>query len=410
MNLNPVDRIFRRQRITNLTLVVICQSFQPLAIGGVALFLPLIRADLNLTFSQGGTLAAASTLTYALMQIPAGFLTDRFGAKRLFVLGALGAMVLSFTLGLVTEYWQALINQAVSGFFRSLVFAPGLSLIAGWFPKERRATAMGLYLVGGFSGNVILDVLGPWLSARYDWRVPFIVFSLAGIAVALLFWRLGKESPRAAPRQEVNIRAVLQLFRSRLMWACGAIQYIRMAALQGIAFWLPSLLVDEKGLSLQITGLIIAMRALIIAPSNLIGGYASDRLHNPTLVIGVSLSVLMVTTALMVVLDNVVLVVVAIAVNSIFAQMYFGPLFALPVEVMGTRTAGTTAGFGNLYANLGAFTFAYLLGIMKDATGTFLSGFFLVAAVCGLGLVFTWLLAGMRRRALAAAVSAGDEG
>lgn len=401
MNLHPQDGVFRRDRITNVSLVILCRSFNALTMGGIALFLPLIRKDLEMTFTQGGTLSAASTLVYALMQIPAGYLTDRFGAKRVFVVGVLGTTILALTFGLVTDYGQALVNQTLSGAFRALLFAPGLSLMTGWFPPEKRATAMGLSAISGFSGNVLLDIIGPLLVAQFDWRFPFLVFPPIGIVAALVFWRLGKEPRTAGQGRKANIHEVLQLFRSRLMWVCGVIQYVRLGVAQGIAFWLPSLLVDEKGLSLQITGLIIALRAVLIAPSNILGGYASDRLKNPTLVIAISLIVLMVTTSLLVILNNIILLVVVIAVNSIFVQMYFGPLFALPVEILGDRTAGTSTGFGNLFANVGAFTCIYLLGVLKDATGFFLTGFFAVAIACVVGLGFTLLLARMRRAALA---------
>jgi nitrate/nitrite transporter NarK len=400
MSLHPQDGSFRRDKITSVSLIVVCQSFQALGMGAIALFLPLIRTDLHLTFAQGGTLAAAGSLLYAVMQIPAGYLADRFGAKRLFIIGALGTTILAFTFGLVTEYWQALGNQSLSGIFRALLFAPGIALITGWFPSERRATAMGLYLIGGFSGNVVVDIVGPLLVAWFDWRFPFLTFASIGIIVALALWRFGKESPTASQRQKVNIREVFQLFRHRLMWVCGVIQYVRLAVFMGTAFWLPSLLVDEKGLSLQIAGLIVAIRAVLMAPSNLIGGYASDRLKKPALVIAISLTVLMITTALMVLINNFILLVIVIAINSIFVQMYFGPLFAVPVEILGDRTAGTSTGFSNLFANVGSFTCIYLLGVLKDATGSFLSGFFSVAIACVVGLGFTWLLARMRRAAL----------
>lgn len=400
MSLHPQDGSFRRDRITSVSLIVLCQSFQALGIGAIALFLPLIRTDLNMTFAQGGTLAAAGSLLYALMQIPAGYLSDRFGAKQLFVVGALGTTVLALTFGMITEYWQALINQSLSGIFRALLFAPGIALITGWFSSERRATAMGLYFVGGILGNVVVNIVGPLLVSRFDWRFPFLTLASIGIIIALALWRLGKESPTASQRQKVNIREIFQLFHHRLMWVCGIIQYVRLAVFMGITFWLPSLLVDEKGLSLQTTGLIVAIRAVLIVPSSLIGAYASDRLKKPALIIAISLVVLMITTALLVPINNFILLIVVIAINSIFVQMYFGSLFAVPVEILGSRTAGTSTGFGNLFANVGAFTFTYLLGVLKDATGSFLSGFFSIAIACIVGLVFTWLLARMRRSAL----------
>ena len=393
MNPSPQDVSLRRRRNSNVWLVILCRSFQGLTLGGIALFLPLIRKDLQITFTQGGTLSAASTFIYALMQIPAGYLADRFGAKRVFVIGALGTTISALTFGLVTEYWQALLNQGLSGIFRAFLFAPGLALIVGWFPPEKRATAIGLHTIGGVSGNIILDILGPILVAQFDWRFPFFIFPPIGIVIALILWRTESGSPPDGRGKEINIHDVLKLFRLRVMWICGGIQYVRLAVTQSIAFWLPSLLVDEKGLSLQLTGFVIALRAVLIAPSNILGGYASDRLKNPTLVIALSLIVLMMTTALMAVLNNFTMLVIVIALNSIFVQMYFGPLFSIPIEILGYRTAGTTTGFSNLFANVGAFTSIYFLGVIKDATGSFLSGFLAISLVCVLGLGLTGLLA-----------------
>jgi len=389
-----------RDRLVNVSLVILCQSFQVIAIGGIALFLPMIRVDLGISFTQGGTLAVASILTYALMQIPAGYLADRYGGRRLFIIGILGVTVLSITFGLITEYWQALVNQSLSGFFRAFLFAPGLTLIAGWFPAKRRAMAMGLYLFGGFIGNLVLDIAGPLLVARFDWRFPFLVFPPLGILSALVLWHIGKNPPANGKRRKVNIVEVLQLFKQRLMWICGGIQYIRLAVMTGTTFWLPSLLVEEKGISLQVTGLLMALRALLIAPSNIIGGYVSDHLRNPILVISVSLIMLTITTALLVIVDNFVLLIIVLVINSVFVQMYFGPLFYIPTETLGDRTGGSATGFSNLFANIGAFSTIYLLGALKDASDSFLSGFLTVAISCSIGLVFTALLARMRRTAL----------
>ena len=395
-----MQQISKREKLLNIPLIVICQSFQALSIGGIALFLPMIREDLALTFTQGGTLAAASTLVYALMQIPAGYFADRFGGKRLFVIGMLGTTVLSLTFGFVTEYWQALTIQAVSGFFRAFLFAPGIRLISAWFPPEKRATAMGLYLIGGFLGNIIIDIAGPALVAKFDWRFPFLVFPPLGIIISLLLWHFGKEPHQREAQQEISVREVLRLFRHRLMWVCGGIQYIRLAVMMGITFWLPTLLVEEKGLSLQFAGVIIAMQAALIAPSNLIGGYISDRLKNPIFVIAGALLVLMLTSVLMVLVDNIILLVMIIIVNSIFIQAYFGPLFSIPVEILGERTTATSTGFSNLFANIGSFSFTYLLGILKDISGSFLSGFIAIAISCVFGLGLTAVLAKLRRKAL----------
>ena len=393
-------RVVERDRITTISLTVVCQSFQALSMGGIALLLPIIRKDLGLSFTQGGSLAAATTLVYALMQIPAGYLSDRFSPKRLFCIGIFGSTLLALTFGLVANYWQALINQMLSGFFRALLFTPGMALLTGWFPPNRRATATGLYLIGGYSGSVIFNLVGPLLVARFDWRFSFISIASVGIIAILFLIRFGKDAPPTGERRKGNMLEALQLFRHKVMWVCGGIQYIRFGVVQGITYWLPSLLINEKGLSLQSAGIIIAIQVVLMSPSNIIGGYISDRLKNPILVIAVSLGVLGITTGLLITANSMILLVALIFINAIFLQMYFGPLFSIPVEILGVSKAGISIGFSNLFANVGGFSAAYLLGVLKDRSGAFKPGFFAICGACFLGLALTLILGRMRRKAM----------
>jgi len=285
-----------------------------------------------------------------------------------------------------------------SGFFRSFIFAAGLALLASWFGPQRRATAMGLSLIGMYSGQLVINAAGPALENHFSWRFPFIAFAIVGILASFAFLWFGKESSsnNFGSKQKVNTADVFGLFRYRFMWVCGGLQYIRLGVMQGTTFWLPSLLIDEKGLSLQVTGLIIALRALLTAPSSMVGGYISDKLKRPAAVMASSLVMLTVTTVMIVKIDNVTLLIALVFINALFIQFYFGPLFAIPVERYGSHMTGTLTGFGNFFANLGGFTFSYLLGVLKDKTGYFESGFYCIAAACALGLVFVFLLEKMR--------------
>ncbi len=392
----------RRAGITTVALVMACQGFQTLTFGGIALFLPLIREDLKITFAQAGLLSVASTFTYAMGQIPAGFLSDRFGPKRLFFLGVLGSMALLFNFGSITTFGGAMVNQTFTGAFRALLFAPGLSLISSWFPPHRRATAMGLYSMGTVGGNILLSLVGPLIVVRYGWRFPFLLFTTMGMCVAVIYLIFGKEKPRSSPRPEVHMLDVLRLFRYKIMWLCGAIQFIRLGVNVGFNFWLPSLLMADRGLTVQQAGLITAMAATFTTCSNALGGYVSDRLKNPPLVIAGSLLMLGCTSALVVSIHSIPLLVVVIAINAIFLQFYFGPLFFVPVEVLGQRVAGMSTGFSNLFANLGSLTFAYVLDVVKDKAGTFAWGFTGICIACFVGVGLAVLLSRLRKQALAA--------
>jgi sugar phosphate permease len=386
-----------RDGITTVALVVFCQVVHWLTIAAIPLLLPLIREDLQISFTQAGMLSVAATLSYTLMQIPAGFLSDRFGPGRLFFLGLFGWSSLALAFGLVHAFWLALLVQFVAGAFRALLFVPGLALLVSWFPRGRRATAMSLFMLGGFTGTIVLALAGPLLTALYGWRAAFIFFAALGMGAALLYKAYAKEKPRAQPLQHLALLDVFRLVRYPIMWVCSGLQFVRFSVVTAFNFWLPSLLVTDRGLSVQETGLVMAMSAALMAPSNTLGGYVSDRLGNPPLVIGAALAILACTSALLGVVESVPLLLLVIAVNSIFLHFYFGPLFQTAMEALGPRMAGTTTGFSNLFSNIGGLIAAYALGAVKDQAGTFTWGFIGVSGACLAGIALAVILARMRQ-------------
>ena len=383
-------------------LVILCQVTHFLTLAALPLLLPVIREDLAINFTQAGVLSASGILSYALAQVPAGYLSDRIGPRRLFFTGLLGWSILSLSLGLIHVFWLAVANQFIAGAFRALLFAPGLALLASLFPPQRRATAMSLFLMGSTCGTILLSLSGPWLTARYGWRPAFMLFAAAGIAAAVLFGAFARDKPQRRGSQPVAAADIVRLARFPIMWVCSGLQLVRFSIVMGLAFWLPSFLVADRGMSIAQAGLVMAMSAAVSAPSTTLGAYVSDRLGNPPLVIGASLAALAGASALLPGVESIPLLLLVIALYSVFQGFYFGPLFLVPMEVLGHRVAGTATGFANLFANIGGFATVYTLGWIKDSTGSFTWGFAGISAAAVAGIVLSGALARMRRRALAA--------
>ena len=130
------------------------------------------------------------------------------------------------------------------------------------------------------------------------------------------------------------------------------------------------------------------------------GGYVSDHLRNPPLVIGGTFAMLACACWMLGTVQSLPLLYVAIALAAIFLQFYFGAIFLVPVEVLGPRLAGTATGAGNLFANIGGFLTAYAFGAIKDHAGSFGLGYRGVAVICAAGVVLSFVLARVRARAL----------
>jgi len=98
----------------------------------------------------------------------------------------------------------------------------------------------------------------------------------------------------------------------------------------------------------------------------------------------VSLGAMTVLLAILGELSSIPVMLAVIALLAVFIQLYFGPLFAVPARIFGQGVAGLSSGFGNFCANLGGFASALLLGVLRDATGSFTVGFL---ALAGMALV-----------------------
>lgn len=378
----------------NASLIVAAQSTQAIAVGAIALFLPLIRADLGLSFAEAGALAAVSTLTYALMQIPAGLIADRLSPKLLFGVGVLGANVLAIVFAVSDSFAVMIASQAAAGVFRSLMFIPGMVLITRHFSERRRATALGLFVAGGFSSNILISLLGPILVEPLGWAGVIVAASALGIVVLAAYWWLGDEGAERAERPTASARWV---WRTPAWWLLGLVQFARLTIVIGLTSWLPAFLIEERGVSLAATGGLSAIAAAIVAISNIGGGMLSDRLGRPLLVIGGSLAIMTMLLAAVAVADDLVVILILLAAISVFMQLYFGPLFAVPRRLFGPGVAGLSSGFGNFCANLGGFLSVLTLGIIKDATGSFDAGFGYLAVVALLGAAAVAVLGRVER-------------
>jgi sugar phosphate permease len=385
-----------RSRNTSVILILLCTFFQVIPVGAVALFLPRIREQLGLTFTEAGSLTAAVMLVYGVMQIPAGYLADKLNPRWMFFIGAAGTSALLLIFGLVQQYWQAVTAQSLLGFFNSLVFLPGAILMMRLFQSRRRASAMSVLLLGLYAGQIVLNLFGPVLAPGTTWRPVFIYFGAVGVAVSLFYLRFSRDQPRATNAPRIVFQDIVRVLKSKFMWLCNGMQFVRLAIYFGVTSWIPAYLQSEKGLSLQITGLIVVGQFVVIACGTMLGGFLSDKLRRPAMVVAVSYTLLLITLLLLTIVHDISGIIVVLMINSLCLASTSGSLYSMPIERLGANAAGTITGVGNMCANLGAFAFTYLLGSLKDATGLFQTGFYAMAIACAAGLIFT-MLAGVSR-------------
>ena len=142
---------------------------------------PLIKDELHISASQLGTLLSAFFWTYAFMQIPAGWLVDRFDVKWVFAAGFFLWSAATAVTGVLHGFAALLIIRVILGVGESIAFPSYSKIIGTYFDKSRRGSANSLIIAGLALGPALGMLVGGTAVGRFGWRPFFLALGLVGL-------------------------------------------------------------------------------------------------------------------------------------------------------------------------------------------------------------------------------------
>lgn len=165
-------------------------------LGAISVVLPLITTEFGLSAVQQG-LIGASTLTGIFFGGPIfGYLTDRFGRRKIFILDLIAFVALGALQGVATNNWQLLILRLLLGFAIGAEYAIGPTMLAEFVPSKGRGRRLCSLVASWYVGFLIAVVVAYGLIAiGLDWRWILATSALPGLATLVLRQGL-PESPR----------------------------------------------------------------------------------------------------------------------------------------------------------------------------------------------------------------------
>ncbi len=234
--------------------------------------------DLNTGGALMGLLASAYFYPYAIMQIPAGLLSDSWGPRRsivvFFSLGAAG----SIALGLVHSVGAAITARVVVGLGVAMVFIPTLKILTHWFESHKFSRMSGLLMslggVGAFTASTPLALM----SNAITWRGSMIVIGVLTLIISLLTWRLVRDTPEQADfpplvncaanntcddRKFGILEGIFLVLKDKLFWPIALCNFF--GALVSLSFnglWGGPFLMHSYGLSRTQAGGVLSMMAI----------------------------------------------------------------------------------------------------------------------------------------------------
>ncbi|HEV2209240.1 MAG TPA: MFS transporter [Verrucomicrobiae bacterium] len=374
---------------------------------------PSIRSELHFTEEQMGWVFSAFTLAYAVFEIPAGYLGDRIGPRKVLLRIVLWWSCFTAATGWMRQLWSLITTRFLFGAGEAGAFPNLTKAFNRWLPQAERTRAQGIMWMSARLGGAFTPLLVYYCLQLVTWRHAFMLFGLLGVVWALFFFFWFRDDPRQHPGVNAAEAALMpqdpapqgrfhapwgQLARSRTVWClCG--QYFACSySFYFFITWFPTYLLEAQGLNLKRSALLAGTPLLVGAFGSLFAGWLLPLLGRRANDVGwarrwVGAAGSFGGAALLVLATLVVQPYLAVAVIALVA-------FCNDVQMPGAWTAcmdvggdavATLSGTMNMMGNVGGFVSPILCGYVVGATHHWGLAFYATAFAYCLGGI-CWLL------------------
>ena len=415
-----------RSRFLVMALLFVSVTINSLDRSNLSITAPAMRDELALDTVQMGYVLAAFGWTYALCQIPGGWLVDRLSPRPLYatliVLWSLATILLGVTRGMAA---LVLVRMLV-GALEAPSYPINNRVVTTWFPERERATAIGVYTSGQFVGLAFLTPLLVWIESRFGWRMVFVATGCAGLVwglVWLVTYRDPHDSRRTNAAELARIReggGLVDLARrehrraisradlgavlgSRKLWGVYLGQFALTSTLWFFLTWFPTYLVQARGMSFVKAGFLASLPFLAAFVGVLCSGLLSDAMVRRGASLGTARKVPIVTGLLLsasIVGANFVetpALVVFFLTLAFFGNGLASITWSLVSAIAPERLLGLTGGVFNFVGNLSGITVPIVVGYLARSHG-FAAGLTYVGSLAVVGALSYVLVVGRVER------------
>jgi MFS family permease len=361
--------------------------------GALPTAVPLIQHDLKLDNEQVGRLMAAFFWVYALVQVPVGWLAERYGAHRVLAGGLIVWSAATMLVGITSSFAMLLGLRMLLGLGESVGFPAVSKLVAAVVPVEGLGRANGIigfgYLmapgVGIFAAGLLIDYVG--------WRGTFVTFGVLSL-LWLLPWAFVRLPKLATARSDATTPTWGMVLRQRGLWGTSLGLFSSNYIWYFMLSWLPGFLVTERGFSMHEMEHIGTLGYLVNGLSALATGWAIDRYIRARGSANFAYKLVMVVMHVGAVpcMLGMALGSQSVAVGSMFVlQILFGAsspgCYAMSQILAGARASGRWVGIQNSMGNISGGISPWLTGVIVDRTGHFTLAFIACAVMSAVGLI-----------------------
>ena len=386
-------------RLLVLIAMVLGHAVKHVFNAGSMLILPELKTSLGLTNTGIGTLTTTRNIFGGLINLPAGFISDRYASQWAAVLGLtlIGVGGSMFLLGFAHNYWMAMVSLILLSMTITFWHPPAIAALSARY-ADRRGFAIAMHGMGGNIGEAVGPILTGFLIGFMLWRdvlkLSFIPALVIGVGIYVLLRTIPSRSGSTSGREYFGgVKAALR--NKNLLLVLTATAFFSGSQIAIMSF-LPIYAREDLDLSTVATGALVSLLQVAGIASSPVLGHFSDQLGRRVVLLlgfgGLALGSLMLFLT-----GNSPLFYLAIAVTGLFLFPMMSILLAAAMDVVGDGVQGTTVSLVFGVSIILAAGSGWLAGRIADIYGV--DTVFLYASVPA-GAAFILTLFGSKRRAV----------
>lgn len=407
-----------RVRFSILAAIFISVVINYMDRSNISVAAPMMSNDLQLTPVQLGYIFSAFGWTYALLQIPAGIITDRFGARIVYTASLILWSAATVAQGFANSFVALFLLRMAVGVFEAPSYPTNNRIVTSWFPDKERASAIAVYTSGQFIGLAFLAPALTALEHYTGWKGLFIITGIIGIIWGIT-WYFFYRNPTEHPRiNEAELRYIegggalinpskksetpafewsnlKEVFLHKKLWGIYIGQFCLGSTMWFFLTWFPTYLVKYRKLDFLQSGFLASAPFLAAFTGILLSGFLSDYMIRKKIPQSIARKTPVITGLLL-----SISIIGANYVNStaliilFMCLAFFGNGFASITWVFVSTLApkhliGVTGGVFNFIGNLSAVVIPVVIGYLAS-DGSFERALFFIG-ILGVAGVFCYV-------------------
>nr|HAF2589691.1 MFS transporter [Salmonella enterica] len=376
-----------------------------------------VAKELGLDPGDMGLIFSAFGWAYLVMQIPGGWLLDKYGSKKVYTWSLFFWSIFTFLQGFVELMplaWTVIslfFLRFMLGFSEAPSFPANARIVAAWFPTNERATATACFNAGQYFALALFSPLLGWLTFTWGWQHVFTVMGIIGFILTFIWVRyvhnpsehpmisrqelkyitdggaiIDMDTKSAAKKSSGGWTSVKQMLTNRMLMGVFLGQYFINSITWFFLTWFPIYLVQQRGMSILNVGFIASIPAICGFAGGILGGVCSDWLLKKGMSITAARKIPIVFGMLLatsLILCNYIeshVVVVSLMALAFFGKGFGALGWTVVSDVAPKEAAGMCGGLFNAFGNVASIVTPLVIGYLVKEMHSFNSALIFVGA------------------------------